>query len=1137
MRFFITLATILFAAAGQGQSGEILTPDSIVTQTLASGREFLCTLVVPVGQAAEVSIIEKQAFAGIVEVHAEDGSETQADLSKRVPANKRLTLLAGRFEIRFVPANHSPLKRIFEIHTSAFHPATDADRSRAAAEMLLGEGEQAERKFGPGSQDEALGKYEAALAVWKSLDDKVWQADTLRHIGFTRQRRYESSIAGASFQHALDLSRAASDSDGMGWALIGLSSNKTDTGQANKGRELADQAREIMDANGDVRGQAWARMVRGGSINGASDVDKERANYVEALDLARRAGDRILEADAQNMLGVLEMRAGNFKAAGETYLQALAIDREEDDPVRVAQTLSNLGALHGSLGEFRESLNYLEQALPIRKDAGPWQYGNTAYNIAFDYAQLGEYEKALDEYSLALSLFRTATSPYGQAHALAGIADVHIALKDDEKAEGYLKQSLAIRRAIPDRQGEAVLLTRLGGIAIRRSQADEALRLYRQALAIDQVAGFVAGEVEARDYIAEILVLKDPRAALEELARGLEINRRLGNKPREALELYREGQVFRSLGERANARQVLQEALEIRHASGVAQLEAETLLELARLDCDEGHFREANDGIVAALDLFESLRSNIGSREARTRFASYYRGFYDLAIDVAMKLHDPAKALELSERARTRSLVELLSEAKIDLRQGVEPVLLAKERQVKELLDGKHDRFMRLLGSSHSPASEASGRKELDQLVERYQSIETEIRGRSPRYAAMARPQPVTVTEIQSRLLDPGAELVEFWLGENRSYAWIVSKEDCRGFELPARSVIETLARRAYNALAARNRPGAETLEQYGQRLTAARAEFAKTSDELSRMLLKPIAADLHARKLWIVSDGALQYLPFAALPLPGKTAPLVTVYEITALPSASALAAIRRDLDGRAPARKSVAIFADPVFRADDERLAARLPSGGRGSDVFRAAEESGVADLPRLKFSRAEATAIAALLPPGGTWQQFDFNASLADAKKPKLGRYGIVHFATHALLNSRHPELSGIVLSLVDRNGQPQDGFLRLHEIYDLKLNADLVVLSGCQTALGQEIRSEGLVGLTRGFMYAGSPQVLASLWSVRDSATAEFMRRFYEGVLRRHLAPAAALRETQLSIMQDPRWKDPYDWAAFTLQGTR
>lgn len=282
------------------------------------------------------------------------------------------------------------------------------------------------------------------------------------------------------------------------------------------------------------------------------------------------------------------------------------------------------------------------------------------------------------------------------------------------------------------------------------------------------------------------------------------------------------------------------------------------------------------------------------------------------------------------------------------------------------------------------------------------------------------------------------------------------------------------------------------------------------------------------------MSDGALEYLPFAALPAPATTAPLIATHEIVRLPSASVLAEVREEKAHRAPAPRSAAVFADPVFRQDDERVSGARPVE---VDVLRAADDVDLSQLPRLYFSRQEAGAIAGLAPRGAVRKELDFDASRPTVKKLDLENYRVVHFATHAFLDSKHPELSGLVLSMVDRSGQPQDGFLSLHEIYNLKLNADLVVLSGCQTALGQEVRSEGLVGLTRGFMYAGASQVLASLWGVRDSATADLMRHFYAAFFERRLPPAAALRKAQLAMMKDPRWAAPYFWAAFTVQGAR
>jgi CHAT domain-containing protein len=314
-----------------------------------------------------------------------------------------------------------------------------------------------------------------------------------------------------------------------------------------------------------------------------------------------------------------------------------------------------------------------------------------------------------------------------------------------------------------------------------------------------------------------------------------------------------------------------------------------------------------------------------------------------------------------------------------------------------------------------------------------------------------------------------------------------------------------------------------------------------------------------------------LQYIPFAALPVPRRQLsvvsgplsekeksngrrttdngqPLIVDHEIVTLPSASALAVLRKELAGRPPAAKTVAVLADPVFDKNDERvqqsqvkaekeLSEPSANSGDATDlmpgVTRSAKESGVESLDRLRWSRHEAEWITAPVLAGERLMALDFAANKPKAASADLNQYRIVHFATHVLLNSQHPELSGIVLSLVDEQGQPQDGFLRLHEVYNLKLGADLVVLSACETALGKEIKGEGLVGLTRGFMYAGAARVVASLWSVDDKATAKLMKQFYEGMLREGLRPVAALRAAQVAMWE--KKKSPYFWAAFVLQG--
>ena len=286
-----------------------------------------------------------------------------------------------------------------------------------------------------------------------------------------------------------------------------------------------------------------------------------------------------------------------------------------------------------------------------------------------------------------------------------------------------------------------------------------------------------------------------------------------------------------------------------------------------------------------------------------------------------------------------------------------------------------------------------------------------------------------------------------------------------------------------------------------------------------------------------------MQYIPFAALSIPEaeEYEPLIVSNEIVSLSSVSTLAVLRRETESRPLAPQTIALMADPVFGSEDDRFTGEdYASSGENNLNYilasRSAEDVGVKGTPaRLRFTRQEADRILALVPDAKEFSALDFDASRQTATSDKLSQYRIVHLATHGFMNSLNPELSGIVLSLVDKQGKPTDGFLRLHDIYNLNMPAELVVLSACQTGLGEEIRGEGLVGLTRGFMYAGAPRLVVSLWNVNDSGTAELMSDFYRRYLEDGLRPAAALRAAQLAMWENDELFAPYYWAAFTFQG--
>ncbi len=321
-----------------------------------------------------------------------------------------------------------------------------------------------------------------------------------------------------------------------------------------------------------------------------------------------------------------------------------------------------------------------------------------------------------------------------------------------------------------------------------------------------------------------------------------------------------------------------------------------------------------------------------------------------------------------------------------------------------------------------------------------------------------------------------------------------------------------------------------------------------EATSKLSQLILKPVAQQLGQKRLVIVADGALQYIPFAALTDPNKLAkgsayqPLMVNHEIVNLPSASTIAIQRQELQGRKPAAKTLAILANPVFSKKGLTELPKKPSSDlelslEESELKRATRDFNLDDLKSLPETQKEADAIIALvLKEEERLSAFGTDANYAWVTSPKLSNYRYLHFATHGFFNSTNPELSGIVLSLVDKKGNPQKkGFLRLNELFNLKFPAELVVLSACQTGLGKEVKGEGLIGLTRGLMYAGAERVTVSLWSVNDKATSVLMQEFYTQMLKDRKSPAAALRAAQKKIWEKDKWRDPYYWSAFTLQG--
>jgi len=876
---------------------------------------------------------------------------------------------------------------------------------------------------------------------------------------------------------------------------------------------------------------------------------KALERYVEALRLMREAKDQRGEAMTLTNLGQVYNFLSQPQKALAQLNQALTVWHAIGDRHLEAITLSIIGRVYYAQGQPHKALEFHSRALPVMHATGD-QSGEavTFMEIGTVYRLLGEPQKALDHFAQALPLMRIVGDRRNEAIVLNNMGTVYNLLNEPQKAFHYFEQALPLARAINYRPLIAITLGNMGNVHNVLGEPKKALEHLDEALTVAREIGDRRTEAGLLTHAGTAYsVLGNQSKALEYFERGLQQRIAVSDHEGEAITLNQFGRAFALWEQPRKALEYYDRALPIWRAVGDQNGEAAALFGLARAESDVDDLERASQHTEAALAIINTLRTRVASQYLRASYFASVQDIYKLHIDLLMRRHQrqptagfDIAALKTYEQARARSLIDLLAEASAEIREGVDPGLLARERSLQQMLNAEAERQMKLFGGQHSEESVTTVRRNIEELTTQLLAIEAELKEHNPRYSALTQPAPLGLSEIQTAVTDGETLLLEYSLGEKRSYLWAVTSNSFSTYELPSRAVIETAARRCYELLTARNQyVKFETVDEKRDRVRQADAEYPNAAAALSQILLGPVAAQLARKRLLVVPDGALEYLPFAALSVPGKTyVPLMVNYEVTSIPSASTLAVLRRELQGRTQPEKVVAVFADPVFDKTDERVTGDLNrNAGAHHRAPGAAESSDEATaLVRLPFTRQEAEAILALAPSTGRKAALGFEANRAAAMSDELSKYRIIHFATHSFLDSAHPELSSIALSMFDRQGKPQNGYLRSHEVFNLKLEAELVVLSGCRTGLGKEIKGEGLYGMTRGFMYAGARRVLVSLWDVQDQATARLMSDFYRELLSpKHVNTAAALRAAQVAIWRDQRWQAPYYWAAFVLQG--
>lgn len=877
----------------------------------------------------------------------------------------------------------------------------------------------------------------------------------------------------------------------------------------------------------------------------AARVHRYRRSSQAALALLERAyalslhsKNRLGEAQALAELGAVYFQKSDLPNARDRNDRALQIWRELQDKRGEGRTLINQGETYMLLDQGEEAESALTAAANICRSLGDsTELATALMDINFLAIRQGQWQRALSAVNEAqLLVTDKEAEPFLAGEIATSLGEAYEAYGQLDTALEYFQQAVVSYRELAHDDFAAIdagrqvgrVRARLGDYTGAAQQVEEELKL-AEGIRSDFAAGLCHEEL-GKVWLAAGLY----EQAHHEFRVAIALYERTGNRRPWARAQTFLGQTEYLQGSLDSASVSYGKALRFFKERKVQDYTNEAALSfgLGKLALRQQKLEEAGNYLQRSIALTELLRENASSKELRSSFLASVHDRYETYVEWLMQrdAKEPGKkfdilAFEASERGRARSLLDSLKDSQRELQKVAQPALLVDEEKLQKEEQRLLDEHARLQSEGAARDIKEKLDAELKQIRTRRETLEAQINSTS-RFNDLMRAVPLGFDEIRKQVTDADTSLLEYSLGDQTSYLWLITPSGMTSHKLPAKSTIEPPVRKLSGLLAKPRLDAAEELE------------LRDALSEVSALLLGPVAERLTTTRLIIVPDGILQYIPFQILVSPDRpNEPLVGRHEIINAPSASTLAAVQREAINRQIAPKLLAALGDPVLPSNYLAKVAELkskPAAERGTEDGQD-ETLDPARLGTLFYARHELNELRKLAPASDMVVYSDFAATRDNLRSLDLRQYRILHFATHGLLDAKQPELSGLVLSLVDRNGRRVNGFVGLADIYNLHAPVDLVVLSACRTALGKEVRGEGLVGLTRGFMYAGASTVVASLWKVDDEATAELMKRFYGNLLQGGMTPAAALRAAQNSIRQEPQWHAPHYWAAFTLQG--
>ncbi|OUL29317.1 CHAT domain-containing protein [Nostoc sp. 106C] len=1043
----------------------------------------------------------------------------------------------------------------------------DADnQSKEKAEALSGIAGVYGRFDEPKKEREYL---DQALKIYKANNDLPGQADTLTSIAFNYQKLGETEKALDYHRQALEIYRQTKDLFEQANTLSIIGSVYSLRGDRSSAEKYIQQVLELQKTvqkqlEQDVKSQRNQIIILkqiAHSYNALGDTQQQIYYLNQGRIIAHELGKTQEEADIISSIGLAYSHLGETQKAKDNFTQALKVQTEIKDFQGKAKTLVDIAYIHRQSGEFQQALDILNQALEICKQKqNSVLERDIIIEMSLVYVVLGAYELSIEKSKELLAIYQQSNPSLVEEHTLFTFVGTvydrscfyQKKLEDCRQSLDYFNQALTSARKQGSFSSQAYSLEMIAKAYELLEDYQQAITNAKQALELSRKYGLKDKEESTLASLSDAYERAgDYQNALNASKQSLLLSQQLGDLTSQATVYKIQGKIYTSMKQPQLAIEVYNQELKLAQQIGDISEQTYPLYKIAVIERDRGNLNQAKTQIESAIKIIETTRSKVNSNDLRTSYFATVQDYYKFYIDLLMQLHkkDPSKgydalALHISERSRARSLIDLLNEAHAKILKGANPELVQQERDLRQKIDARDALRLNLQTSANQndPNTKATIQTlstEISNLLSQYKEVQAKIRANNPEYAKLTNPNPekdiLQLPQIQQQL-DKDTLLLQYSLGEERSYLWAVTPTSMQVYTLPSREEIEKVATRFYESL------------QQG----SASDISIPNAQQLSKLILAPVADKLSGKRLVIVADGGLQTIPFAALAdlSVNKYQPLMVNHEILNLPSASTIAFQRQQLANRKPAPKALAILADPVFNATDCRFTSKdcretdtpqpiNPNLDTRSQLEQSALSRSAKNLKRngwerLLYTGDEAKAILQLIPPASSLQAFGFDANYNWATSSALNQYRILHFATHGIADPKEPGLSGIILSRYDRKrNEILPSKLTLGDLFNQDYPAELIVLSACETGLGKNINGEGLVGLTRGLMYAGAARVAVSLWKVSDEGTSTLMQEFYKQMLQQGKTPAEALRAAQSKLWQEGR--SSYEWAAFTLQG--